>query len=88
MTTTASRLNFRIPSNTEERLRAAAEASHETLTNFVLSAASLRADEVLATRTLVASEYFDRLMNALEEPPVAMSELAKVTKREMRYTQR
>ena len=88
MTTTASRLNFRIPSNTEKRLRAAAEASHETLTNFVLSAASLRADEVLATRTLVASEYFDRLMDALEEPPVAMSELAKVAKREMRYTQR
>jgi len=88
MATSANRLNFRIPSSTEERLRAAAEASHETLTNFVLSAASLRADEVLATRTLIASEYFDRLMSALDEPPVALSELAKVAKREMRYSQR
>jgi len=88
MATTANRLNFRIPPSTEERLRAAAEATHETLTNFVLSAASLRADEVLATRTLIAGEYFDRLMDALDEPPVAMSELAKVAKREMHYTQR
>ena len=88
MATKTHRLNFRIPSSTEERLRAAAEASHETLTTFVLCAASLRADEVLATRTLIPSEYFDQLIDALDELPEAISELAKVTKREMRYTQR
>ena len=88
MTTTTHRLNFRIPAGTEERLRAAAEATHETLTNFVLSAASLRADEVLATRTRISSEYFDRLIDALDEPPEPISALAKVAMREKRFTQR
>lgn len=88
MAETAHRFNFRVLPYAEERLRAAAEISHESLTDFVLGAAALRADEVLATKTLVASDYFDRLVDALNEPPIAMAELAVVAKREMRYVQR
>ncbi len=88
MTETAHRLNFRVLPSAEERLRAAAEISRESLTEFVLGAAGQRADEVLASRTLVASKYFDRLVDALDEPPVVMAELAVVAKRERHYVQR
>ena len=88
MTETAHRLNFRVLPSAEERLRAAAAISSESLTEFVLGAAGQRADEVLASRTVVASNYFDRLVDALDEPPAVMAELAVVAKREMRYVQR
>lgn len=64
----APRLNFRVRPDTERRLRAAAAACSESLTDFVISAAEQRADEVLATRTMVPSDYFDDLLAALDEP--------------------
>jgi len=88
MATTAGRLNFRIPPDAEQRLRSAAEAANQTLTDFVLGAAEARADEVLGTRTVVDSDYFDRLLAALDEPPTPIPELAKAARRDRRFTQR
>ncbi|HUZ42604.1 MAG TPA: DUF1778 domain-containing protein, partial [Acidimicrobiales bacterium] len=88
VTTKEKRLNFRTTETVEAKLFAAAQASNESLTDFVLSAASRRADDILATRTPVPSDYFDHLLSALDEPPVAIHSLAVVAKRELRFTQR
>jgi len=77
---TSPRLNFRVRPETEARLRAAAAASGQSLTDFVISAAEDRADDVLATHTVVPAEYFSRLLEALDspvEPNAALRELAQ-----------
>jgi uncharacterized protein (DUF1778 family) len=88
MATTAGRLNFRITAEAEARLRAAAEASQQTLTEFVLGAAEERADEVLASRTVVPADYFDQLLAALDAPPEPMPVLSRAAKRQRRFVQR
>ena len=88
MATTAGRLNFRITAEAEARLRAAAAASQQTLTEFVLGAAEDRADEVLASRTVVPADYFDQLLAALDAPPEPMPALARAAKRQRRFIQR
>lgn len=88
MASPASRLNFRISAEAEARLRAAADASQQTLTEFVLGAAEERADEVLASRTVIPAEYFDQLLAALDAPPEPMPALARAAKRQRRFVQR
>ena len=65
---TTARLNFRVRPKTERRLRAAADALGLTLTDFVIAAAELRADDVLATRTVVPADFYDALLRALDQP--------------------
>lgn len=84
---TATRLNFRVRPDTEQRLRAAAAACEESLTDFVIAAAEERADEVLATHTLVPSDYFDRLLAALDEPIEANEALRKAARSRRQFTQ-
>ena len=81
------KLNFRIPAAKEQRLRAAAQASHQTLTDFVLDAAQAKANELLESRTLVPPDYFDQLLAALDEAPVPMPELVKIARRRRRFVQ-
>jgi uncharacterized protein (DUF1778 family) len=88
VTTTAGRLNFRIAPDAEQRLRVAAEADHQTLTDFVLGAAEARAEEILATRTVVDSDYFDRLLSALGESPTPIPKLVSAARRRRQFTQR
>ena len=85
--TTASRLNFRVRPDTEQRLRAAAAACDESLTDFVIAAAEERADEVLATHTLVPADYFDQLLAALDEPVEPNEALRQAARRPRRFTQ-
>jgi uncharacterized protein (DUF1778 family) len=66
--TTATRFNFRVRQDTEQRLCAGAAASDQSLTDFVISAAEARADEVFATHTLVPAGYFDSLIAVLDAP--------------------
>ena len=63
------RLHFRIRADAQERLRSAAAIEHESLTEFVLSAAEERAEAVLARRTTVPAEFFDAMFDALSAPP-------------------
>ena len=84
---TATRLNFRVRPDTEQRLRAAAAACEESLTDFVIAAAEERADEVLATHTLVPADYFDRLLTALDEPAEPNAALRKAARRPRQFTQ-
>ncbi len=53
---------------TEQRLRAAAAALDMSLTDFVVTAGMNAADDVLATKTLVPADFFERLIQALDEP--------------------
>lgn len=88
MAVTAGRLNFRISAEAEARLRAAAEAANQTLTEFVIGAAEERADELLARRTVVPADYFDQLLAALDAPPEPMPALVRAAKRSRRFVQR
>jgi uncharacterized protein (DUF1778 family) len=69
-------------------LRAAADASQQTLTEFVLGAAEDRAAEVLVSRTVLPGDYFDQLLAALDAPPEPMPALARAAKRQRRFVQR
>lgn len=85
--TTATRLNFRVRPDAEQRLRAAAAASDQSLTDFVISAAEARADEVLATHTLVPADYFDALVAALDACAQPNPALRAAAQRPRRVTQ-
>jgi len=68
MTAAAERLGFRVTPGVKEHLEAAAMSLGVPLTEFVLGAAQDKADEVLAAKTVVPSDYFDRLIDALNAP--------------------
>lgn len=83
--TAAARLNFRVREETERRLRIAAAASGQSLTDFVISAAEARADEVLATHTVVSADYFDSLIAALDAPVQPNEALAEAAARRRQF---
>lgn len=85
--TTAARLNFRVRPDTEHRLRAAAAATDQSLTDFVISSAEARAEEVLASRTLVPADYFDQMIAALDAPVTPNKALRAVARRPRRVKQ-
>jgi uncharacterized protein (DUF1778 family) len=79
---TRGRINLRVDAHQEARLRAAAEASGETLTGFMLAAAGERADNVLerAGRIAIsrrAFEQFVAVLSAGTEPMPTLSRYAQ-----------
>lgn len=60
--------------------------SGESMSSFIVNAAVERADEVIAAHaaTVVPSDYFDRLLAALDEPAEASPRLAAAAKRARR----
>ncbi|MHB1802941.1 MAG: type II toxin-antitoxin system TacA family antitoxin, partial [Actinomycetes bacterium] len=64
------RINVRVGLEQQARIRAAAEASGESLTGFLLAAASERAEEVLerAGRVALQAAAFERFVAALDAP--------------------
>ena len=85
--TASPRLNFRVRPDTEQRLRSAAAACSETLTDFVISAAEERASDVLDKHTLVPASYFDGLLAALDRPATASDRLRAAAQRSRRFKQ-
>jgi uncharacterized protein (DUF1778 family) len=73
------RINMRVSDHQERVLRAAADLSGETLTGFVLSVATERAEEVLerTQRINVSSEVFKRFVEALDAPVTEMPTLRR-----------
>ena len=61
---------MRVSGRQERVLRAAADLSGETLTGFVLSVATERAEQVLerAQRISISSDAFERFVEALDSP--------------------
>jgi len=81
MTAAAERLGFRVTVKVKHHLEEAARMLGVSLTEFVLSAAQDRADEVLEATTVVPREYFARLIDALSAPSVANEPLQRAAER-------
>ncbi|MGA2471395.1 MAG: DUF1778 domain-containing protein [Solirubrobacteraceae bacterium] len=65
------RINMRVNERQEQVLRAAADLKGETLSAFVLAAATEQAEDVLAQgrRIHVSAEAFERFLTELDRPP-------------------
>lgn len=74
------RLHFRVRADIEARLRSAAEMEHESLTEFVLSAAEERAESVLSRQTVLPADFFDAMFDALSEPPHPNAAMRRVAR--------
>lgn len=74
-----ARINMRVSEHQERVLRAAADLSGETLTGFVLSVATERAEQVLerAQRIELDGEAFRRFVQALDAPAEEMPTLSR-----------
>lgn len=77
------RINLRVSERQERVLRAAAELTGETLTGFMLAAATERAEEVVARaqRMEVSSEAFRRFAAALDAPAEDMPTLRRYARK-------
>jgi uncharacterized protein (DUF1778 family) len=77
------RINMRVSERQERILRAAADVSGETLTGFVLAAATERAEEVLerSSRIDLSAEAFERFVAALDAPPADMPTVRRYARR-------
>ncbi|MCA1845875.1 MAG: DUF1778 domain-containing protein [Actinobacteria bacterium] len=77
------RINLRVSGRQERILRAAAELTGETLTGFMLAAATERAEEVVARaqRIEVSSEAFGRFVAALDAPAEDMPSLRRYARK-------
>jgi len=78
-----ARIEVRTNPEREALLKEAASLTDQTLTRFILDAASRRAEEVIAqaNTTVVPSAFFDTLLDALDKPPTASAALQKAARR-------
>ena len=84
-----ARIELRAEPEREERIREAARLSNQSVSSFVLDAASERAEEVLraTTTTTVPPDYFDQLHRALDEPPAPNPALERAAQAARRVVQ-
>ncbi|HEX9853786.1 MAG TPA: DUF1778 domain-containing protein [Acidimicrobiia bacterium] len=85
-----SRIELRADPERERRIRYAAELERQSLSAFVLDAASDRAEEVIASAsaTVVPSDFFDQLWDALDGPPTPSPALQRRAQGRRRVDQR
>lgn len=88
--TRTSRIELRADPERERRIRYAAGLEHQSLGAFVLEAATERADEVLASAsaTVVPSDFFDQLWDALDAPATPSAALQRRAQARRRVDQR
>lgn len=74
---------MRVSERQERELRAAAELTGETITGFVLGAATERARDVIerAERINVGAEAFERFVAALDDPVEEMPTLRRYARK-------
>jgi uncharacterized protein (DUF1778 family) len=74
------KLDLRLTARAKRTLQTAAEATHKTLSDFVLESALARADNVLAERQVfrVNAEQWEAFLAALDAPPKARPRLARL----------
>ncbi len=78
------RINMRVSGHQERVLRATADLNGKTLTGFVLSVATERAEQVLerAQRIELGSEAFRQFVEALNAPVEEMPALRRYARRQ------
>ncbi len=83
------RIELRAEAERVERIREAAWLSDQSVSAFVLDAATARAERVLqaATTTTVPADYFDELHRALDEAPALNPALQRAARRAHRVAQ-
>jgi uncharacterized protein (DUF1778 family) len=81
-------LKIRVTGADDDRLRAAAAAAHTSLTEFVLSPALERADEVLGRpeSIILSAQQFDAMLAALDEPVTPIPALVALASQPRRFT--
>lgn len=83
------RIELRTERSRERRIRFAAELSHQSLSAFILDAASSRAEDVIASAsvTVVSSDFFDKVWASLDSPPRPNPTLARRARAKRRVVQ-
>lgn len=78
--TRTEKIDIRLTAAAKQALREAADASHKTVSDFVLESALLKADEVLAERRVVklGAEDWEAFQAALDAPPKPTARLARL----------
>lgn len=81
-TTRSEKLDLRLTKNAKRALRAAAAASHRSVSEFVLESALARADEALADRRTFGlnAAQWKAFMAALDAPPRPLPRLERLLK--------
>jgi uncharacterized protein (DUF1778 family) len=79
-TTRTEKIDLRLTAQAKRALQSAAEASHKTLSDFVLESALARADSVLAERQVfrIDEKRWKAFMAALDAPPKPRPRLARL----------
>lgn len=79
-TNRTEKLDLRLTPNAKRALQTAAEASHKTLSDFVLESALARADTVLADRHVfkLDAQRWNAFMAALDAHPKPRPRLARL----------
>jgi uncharacterized protein (DUF1778 family) len=83
MAGTKERWDFRVATETDRLVRQAAETTDRTLTDFVVDAAFVEAERVLADRTqfVLDAESWARFVEILDRPPQNKPGLEKLFSR-------
>jgi uncharacterized protein (DUF1778 family) len=79
-TTRTAKIDVRLTAQAKRTLQSAAEASHKTVSDFVLESALARADNVLAERQIFRLDVkrWKAFMAALDNPPKPRPRLARL----------
>jgi uncharacterized protein (DUF1778 family) len=79
-TNRTEKLDLRLTPRAKQALRMAAEASHKTVSDFVMESALSKADEVLADRRTITlgAEAWQAFQAALDAPPKPLPRLTRL----------
>ncbi len=92
MTIAASaRFEFRLRPEAKRRIEQAAQLVHENTSDFARTAAEERADRVLQEHylaTVVPADFFDQLLEALDQPATPNNTLRKAATRARKVVER
>lgn len=85
----SSRIELRAAPGSERRLRFAASLTKQTLSAFLLDAATERAERVISESraTVVSPAFFDALWRSMDKPPAANKSLRRVAAKPRRVKQ-
>lgn len=90
MAAKTERIELRTDQERERRIRYAAELEHQSVSAFVLDAASDRAERVISSSTATSApgDFFDLLWQSLDARPTVNSALNRRARSARRITQR